>query len=158
MKSCKDCPPDSKRPAPYPGPRCATHHRAKTKSAKQRTRHQYVKRTYNLEPEEQDALYEFQNRTCAIDKRSTGATRNLSTDHNHNCCNGPTSCGKCVRGFVSRPVNDLLGYSRDNVEFFQRVIAYLLYPPLARMRNGDERDSRLDDPGRIGRRFRPRSR
>ncbi|WP_369604691.1 endonuclease VII domain-containing protein [Nocardia nova] len=115
-----------------------------------------MKRTYNLEPEEQDALSQFQGGKCAIDLRSTGASRNLSTDHSHACCDGNVSCGRCVRGFLCRPCNDMLGHSRDNVEFFQRAIAYILYPPLKRMRDGNERDSRLDDPGRIGRRFRPR--
>ena len=31
-KPCKDCEPGSKRPAPHPGPRCATHHRARRRA------------------------------------------------------------------------------------------------------------------------------
>lgn len=31
--------------------------------------------------------------------------RNLHVDHNHSCCNGAKSCGKCVRGIICNRCN-----------------------------------------------------
>jgi len=32
-------------------------------------------------------------------------TENLSVDHDHSCCPGEHSCGKCIRGFLCRTCN-----------------------------------------------------
>lgn len=137
-KRCKDCessdqPPATARPAPYPGPRCATHHRRVTKARKSQARETYVARTYGLSAGAYRLLKEFQGGTCAICQRATGATRNLSIDHDHACCPGRESCGRCVRGLLCRPCNDLLGHARDDLAFFRRALAYLADPPYRRM-------------------------
>jgi hypothetical protein len=123
LKPCKDCtaewepyaPP--KRPAPFPGPRCATHHRAKRKAAKAKAHEARVCATYGLEPGEYAKRYAEQDGRCAICRRATGATRRLSVDHDH-------ATGK-VRGLLCRPCNDLLGHARDDLYFFVRAYHYL---------------------------------
>lgn len=139
MKLCKDCYPDpdtrkairsgelklKPREAKYPGPRCYTHHHEVKRTRKAARHGTYVERTYNLTAQQYEQLYVAQNGTCAICHRATGATRKLSVDHDHACCNGPTSCGSCVRGLLCRPCNDMLGHARDSVEMFYRAIAYL---------------------------------
>lgn len=139
---CKDCkadwvaagngealPPSKQRPAPYAGPRCATHDRMVRRARKAARHGAYVQKTYGLGEHDYGTMYEAQNGTCAICQRANGATRKLSVDHDHKCCNGPVSCGYCVRGLLCRPCNDMLGHARDNWEMFARAIRYLNNPP-----------------------------
>jgi len=129
---CIDCVAEGlplKRKATRPGPRCATHKREAKRSSKDNNHETYVKNTYSLSDGEYDRLYELQGGRCAWCRRATGATRKLSVDHDHSCCDGPFSCGHCVRGLLCRPCNDMLGHARDSEEFFLRGIAYLNSPP-----------------------------
>lgn len=134
---CKDCvavafssgPPDTAsetwkhkwRPAPHPGPRCATHHREKRKADKARSHELAVQRTYGLKQGEYEKLYVAQNGRCGICERATGATRKLSVDHDHDT-------GE-VRGLLCRPCNNMLGHARDDYRMFSRAVRYLVCPP-----------------------------
>lgn len=124
-KVCKDCPPTSKRPAPYQGPRCATHWREEQKRRKAVAHETYAQRTYGLGPGDYARLYELQGGRCAICRRATGATRRLSIDHDH--------ATEEVRGLLCRPCNDLLGHARDELDFFKRAYRYLKFPPARRL-------------------------
>lgn len=100
------------------------------KAAQKTARHAaYVRKTYALVDGAYDALKEAQGGVCAICRRATGATRKLSVDHDHRCCNGPVSCGRCVRGLLCRPCNDMLGHMRDDPDAFVRAVVYLRNPP-----------------------------
>ncbi|MFG3137664.1 endonuclease VII domain-containing protein [Streptomyces sp. NPDC048211] len=129
-KPCKDCvtdwagfpPPAAKqRPAPHPGPRCATHWRAEKKRRSAAAHEASVQRTYGLKPGQYEQLYEAQGGTCAICPRATGATRRLSVDHDH-------KTGE-VRGLLCRPCNDMLGHARDDWAMFAKAARYLTNPP-----------------------------
>lgn len=109
------------RPAPYPGPRCATHHRENRRAARERAHAAMVQRTYNLKPGDYEKLYQAQGGHCAICERATGATRKLSVDHDH-------ETGE-VRGLLCRPCNNMLGHSRDDWHMFARATRYLVCPP-----------------------------
>lgn len=109
------------RPAPNPGPRCATHWREERKRRKAAAHEAAVIRTYGLKEGEYKRLYDAQLGTCAICLRATGATRKLSVDHDH-------ETGK-VRGLLCRPCNDMLGHARDSDMFFYRAANYLQRPP-----------------------------
>ncbi len=129
-RRCKDCLAEgvtTVRDAPHPGPRCATHHRAFRQVAKAASHAQRVAKVYGLPPGAYEALYVAQGGVCAIDQRSTGKTKRLAVDHDHACCPGPTSCGKCVRGLLSGPSNQLIG--RYPIEALERALAYLRNPP-----------------------------
>lgn len=117
------------RKAPHPGPRCTTHHRQFKRGSKAKNHETYVAKTYGMQPGEYDSLKELQGGLCAICRRATGATRALSVDHDHACCDGPVSCGDCIRGLLCRPCNDILGHARDNPDYFMRFVAYLVSPP-----------------------------
>lgn len=134
-KRCKDCPPDGPlRPAPFPGPRCATHNRAVKKRRAEEAHEKRAKQVYGLEDGEYDLLYEMQGGKCAGCQRATGKSKKLSIDHDHSCCPGPVSCGKCVRGLLCTQCNKgVLGHSRDSIEFFERFIDYLKNPPASRL-------------------------
>jgi Pyruvate/2-oxoacid:ferredoxin oxidoreductase delta subunit len=81
---------------------------------------------YGLTMEQYHKLLEDQNYGCKICglKESTYRKR-LSVDHDHSCCPGSRSCGKCVRGLLCHHCNAALGNSKDNVETLQKMINYL---------------------------------
>ena len=121
---CVDCLAEgivSKRKAPHPGPRCATHHRAKRKVRSAGTWAVRILALYGLTPEEFWGIFRFQGNRCAICERATGARKRLSVDHCH-------TTGQ-VRGLLCGPCNKMLGHARDEVGFFERAISYLKEPP-----------------------------
>lgn len=132
-KQCKDCAAEginTKRKAPHPGPRCATHHRAQKKNRRNYSHNRHVEETYSITYEQYWEIYRAQGGRCYICRRATGARRKLSVDHDHSCCSGSTSCGDCVRGLLCRSCNkNVLGHLRDDPEAFQRAIDYLTNPP-----------------------------
>lgn len=120
-----------KRPAPYPGPRCATHHRAEQKRRKAAAHDRYVQVTYGAEPGWYDRMYEFQGGRCAICPRAIGTTKRLAVDHDHKLeetINDPR------RGLLCGPCNSMLAHCRDDVEMLLRAVAYLQNPPARQMR------------------------
>lgn len=117
-KPCKDCEPGSKRPAPFAGPRCATHYRAFRKEQKTRGHERMVIKTYGLSPEEYARRYLEQGGRCAICQVATGATKRLAVDHNHKT--------GVVRGLLCGPCNQFIGRLRDSPEAFLRAYKYLL--------------------------------
>ena len=60
--------------------------------------------------------------TCAICFR----VRPLRVDHDHDCCDGPTSCGNCIRGFICGPCNTGMGMLDDHHVLAMRAAIYLL--------------------------------
>lgn len=124
QKPCKDCVAEgvtTKRAAPYPGPRCATHHRAVKRMRKVASHAQRIERVYGLTAAGYQRLREIQGGRCYICRRARGLSRNLSVDHDH-------ATGD-VRGLTCKLCNDLLGHVRDDVATLARAIEYLLSPP-----------------------------
>ena len=120
MAACKDCD-GGNRPAPYPGPRCATHHRARKRAVAERAYLHHIKRVYGLTADQYRRLRRVQGGTCAICRRATGKTRRLSVDHDHKT--------GAVRGLLCRPCNDVLGWARDDPAMFLRAAGYLEVTP-----------------------------
>jgi hypothetical protein len=121
---CKDCKAEGKpltRQAPYVGPRCRTHHFERRRALRLARSQQHVQRTYSISPEQYDALLRAQGGKCAGCGRATGASKRLAVDHDHSCCIGPTSCGRCIRMLVCGTCNDILAHSRDNPAYFDRM-------------------------------------
>lgn len=138
-RPCKDCEPGTKRPAPHPGPRCATHHRtelARRRKAGQERRRQAV---YGITPEDHTALLWFQGGACAICQKARGVRRALAVDHDHTQArldghDEDKGCQRCVRGLLCKRCNRLLGDYRDDPEVFERAAQYLRWPPMADLR------------------------
>lgn len=124
------------RPAPHPGPRCATHHRERKKLTKTVSRDAYLQRTYGISQEEYDEIKAHQKGKCWICQRATGATKNLAVDHDHKHCSGKNGCRDCVRGLLCSTDNQLLGHLRDDVEAVRRILEYLENPPAQEVLRG----------------------
>jgi len=97
--------------------------------AKSRAAH--VEKTYSISEEQYQAIYEAQGGVCYLCRRARGTGRKrLSVDHDHACCPGSVSCGKCVRGLLCKTCNrDGRGQARDEIAYFERAIEYLKDPP-----------------------------
>ena len=80
-------------------------------------------RRFNLTPEQYIDLSNAQNNVCKICNNSEN--KRLSIDHDHSCCNGQFSCGKCIRGLICSRCNRTLGMVNDDKELLQKMIRYL---------------------------------
>ncbi len=72
-----------------------------------------LKTFYNITPEQWN---EYAIDGCNICGAETGeeTDRNLHVDHDHKCCPGKRSCGKCVRGVVCNRCNTAMGLYENN--------------------------------------------
>lgn len=122
---CKDCKAEgitTRRKAPHPGPRCATHHRLVREKRRRASHTGHITKTYGITAEEYDAIREAQGGKCYICQRATGARRKLAVDHDHGT--------GYVRGLLCKTCNyRVLGHLRDDTEAFQRAIDYINNPP-----------------------------
>jgi len=72
-----------------------------------------------------------QNGVCAIcrnpevRKTPKREIKSLAVDHDHKCCPGPRSCGKCVRGLICEKCNHALGQTSDDPAILESAISYL---------------------------------
>jgi hypothetical protein len=126
QRHCIDCRDEgitTKRKAPYPGPRCASHNRAKRTQRRSTSWEKRIEAAYSLTAAEYWLIHEHQGGVCYMCRRAkgTGAKR-LSVDHDHKT--------GIVRGLLCSPCNrGVLGHLRDDPEAFQRGIDYLNNPP-----------------------------
>lgn len=54
-----------------------------------------------------------------------GTKERLVIDHDHRCCPGTKSCGKCVRGLLCHKHNAGLGYFDDDPDFLRRAAEFI---------------------------------
>ena len=73
---------------------------------------------YKLDAE---TYLEMVSKGCAV----CGAMDNLCVDHDHSCCPGKYSCGKCVRGVLCRPCNQAEGFLKSDPELARKLADYL---------------------------------
>lgn len=137
VRECRDCKllpanerPKVPRPITSPGPRCSTHARVRRAALKARNHELHVAKTYGLPPGLYDEILKAQGGRCAWCQLAEGKSRRLAVDHDHACCPGSISCGRCVRGLLCSPCNQFLGFQmRDNLASVRRGIEYLRFPP-----------------------------
>lgn len=85
-----------------------------------------IKYMYQLTQDQFNELLEAQDGTCAICKSGDPqGNGKWSIDHDHSCCSGARSCGKCVRGLLCNGCNHGLGNFLDSVDSLHNAIEYL---------------------------------
>lgn len=83
-------------------------------------------RLFGLSREKYDMLLEEQGGGCALCGGSNWkGKRMLSIDHDHSCCAGERTCGKCVRGLLCDPCNQGIGKLGDDPERLRRAAEYI---------------------------------
>lgn len=129
--TCWECQAANKKLAPVKGLKYALgctsclRTRRKVKNLAGRARRQA--KIYGITLEEESALIDFQGGGCVCKEWTgyNGASRSLSTDHDHRT-------GE-VRGKLCKHCNDLLGRVKDDPEYFRAMIAYLANPPAIKL-------------------------
>jgi hypothetical protein len=131
--TCKDCAADDlplTRKAPYPGPRCATHHRTRLRLNRETAHGRRLAKVYSITPQEYARILAVQDGGCFICIRAKGHRKRLSVDHDHAQAKVDgheldKGCPSCVRGLLCQPCNKMLGHLRDEPEAFERAAEYL---------------------------------
>jgi hypothetical protein len=75
-------------------------------------------------------ILDQQNGVCAICCKEEvalvgGSLRKLAVDHDHQCCPGKKSCGKCVRGILCSYCNAGLGFFREDESSLIKAVNYI---------------------------------
>lgn len=82
---------------------------------------------HGVTPEWYATTLEAQGGRCAVcGSPECGTGRRFAIDHDHACCPGRNSCGRCVRGLLCRSCNVALGYLGDAPDRIHAAADYLL--------------------------------
>lgn len=92
--------------------------KAKPEWAKAKQKRAYIKWRYGVDDEKYQEMIKS---GCAI----CGSTELLCVDHDHACCSGQRTCGKCVRGVLCNKHNIMFGMVNDSTEELQKMVEYL---------------------------------
>lgn len=91
---------------------------------KQGDRRRALMDRYGITLEEYTTLLEGQGGKCATCP-TVPQKRSLAVDHDHNCCPGKKTCGKCIRGLLCQNCNTALGLLKDDRNRLVEMINYL---------------------------------
>lgn len=89
----------------------------------QKLKDQRIKRVYGLSPSALKRKMSEQGQACSICKEPL--LSGIHIDHDHACCTGKSSCGKCVRGLLCEDCNRGLGSFRDVPSRLRSAALYL---------------------------------
>jgi len=79
---------------------------------------------HGMSAAEKDALATEQG-GCAVCQRTEPGAKGWVVDHDHSCCLGERSCGRCRRGILCPWCNTALGYAMDNPAILRALADYL---------------------------------
>ena len=101
------------------------------KKSPEKHRDSSLRATYGISLEEYKNILEKQKGVCAScghpeTRMSFGKISRLAIDHDHSCCPGQKSCGKCVKGLLCCRCNMTLGLLENSPEIVQKLLDYCL--------------------------------
>jgi hypothetical protein len=93
-----------------------------------------LKYRYGISLAQYNEMFEQQGGRCAccgtqapsVPKPGNARADRLHVDHDHSCCPGRRSCGRCVRGLLCGRCNWMLGQADDDPLILQMGIDYLI--------------------------------
>ena len=92
----------------------------------------FLLKKYNLTLARYFEILEAQDNACGnkvcgkpAPDPDTPGRRLFHVDHDHACCPGEGSCGRCVRGILCYSCNQLLGNARDEAGILRGAAEYL---------------------------------
>lgn len=83
-----------------------------------------LKSNFGITLDDYMRMLEEQGGVCSICRKPPVRER-LCVDHDHSCCSGVRTCGRCIRGLICRRCNSMLGFVDDNVDRLRSAIAYI---------------------------------
>jgi hypothetical protein len=127
--TCKDCrrqlsktiSPEAKEARLLRNKKWAQDNAEKVKEISRRT----TLRMYSLTPESYEKQLAAQGGACKGCGLIPPKRINLHVDHDHGCCPGNRSCGRCIRGLLCMKCNTILGKAGDNPEILRALARYL---------------------------------
>lgn len=143
-KSCLDCgapidfsPDGGRRPD-----RCPEHREENLRLIKARQVKSHRLRKHGIDEATYLELLARQGGRCAICRSDTPgiAGQSWHIDHDHTCCPGKKSCGKCVRGVLCAHCNIGVGHLRNDPKILKAAIAYLERDIVRQILNSPNRD------------------
>lgn len=85
-------------------------------------RRYHIKSKFGITLEDWDRLLVGQSGRCYLcEKPLRGGRTDIHIDHDHACCPGRRSCGKCVRGLACQTCNQGVGQFRDDPQLMRKV-------------------------------------
>jgi hypothetical protein len=85
-----------------------------------------LKYSYGLTLEQYYSMWEAQDNRCAIcPKELVEGKAGAHVDHDHKCCPGKTSCGKCIRGILCADCNNLIERAKENEDILMEAVQYI---------------------------------
>ena len=86
-----------------------------------------LRRRFNMTMAEFDDLLLKQGGVCAAcgETEPGGPYNKWQIDHDHACCDGRKTCGRCIRGLLCSVCNLTLGNAKDSVDRLQGLVWYL---------------------------------
>lgn len=99
--------------------------RGKRKKEPKEAKAHSLKYRFGISVEEYEERFRLQNGLCASCGSPPSNGKILYIDHDHSCCPGDKSCGKCIRELLCQRCNSALGFANDNSEILLAMLAYL---------------------------------
>jgi hypothetical protein len=84
-----------------------------------------LKRVYNINLDIFEKILKSQDNKCAICKNTFTEYNIPRIDHDHSCCYGKNSCGKCIRGLLCFKCNVGIGALNDCYKLLNEASNYL---------------------------------
>jgi hypothetical protein len=82
-----------------------------------------LKHKYGMTPDQFARMVEEQEGLCYLcgEPLALEYKRAVHIDHDHSCCRGDRSCGRCIRGVACEPCNKGIGHFGDSPERMRRA-------------------------------------
>lgn len=87
----------------------------------------YLMYRYGITLADYDRILVNQGGECANPgcRKTPPVDRRFHVDHDHRCCPGRNSCGKCIRGLLCPPCNQALGMAQDDATRLEGLAIYV---------------------------------
>ncbi len=85
----------------------------------------HLKSKYGLSADRFTKILQEQGGCCSICRRTLHGRQAPCVDHDHRCCPGRKSCGRCIRGLLCKTCNSHLGWLESGRWILPRAIEYL---------------------------------
>lgn len=93
-------------------------------------RRSHLKNTYCMSIEQYQELIVKQNNLCLLCNKPLDLTINNHIDHDHKCCDGEKSCGKCIRGVLHDQCNRYIAMIERYPNLLAPALKYIKFEQL----------------------------